>query len=162
MSRAVGTPVNQVRHTNVAVVRLKKKGKGFEIACYRNKVVSWRNKVETDLDEVLQIDNIFTNVNKGMLANSKDIGNCFDTDDKELEIKEILEKGELQVTDQERQAMQESMFRDVAAIVADKCMNPENNRAYTVSMIQSAMKQIHYGVNSPRAPSRKLWMLSRS
>lgn len=147
MSRAVGTPVNQVRHTNVAIVRLKKKGKGFEIACYRNKVVSWRNKVETDLDEVLQIDNIFTNVNKGMLANSKDIGNCFDTDEKELVIKEILEKGELQVTDQERQAMQESIFRDIAVIVADKCMNPENNRAYTVSMIQSAMKQIHYGVN---------------
>jgi ribosome maturation protein SDO1 len=147
MSRAVGTPVNQVRHTNVAIVRLKKKGKHFEIACYRNKVVSWRNKVETDLDEVLQIDNIFTNVSKGMLANSKDIVNCFDTDDNKLVIKEILEKGELQVTDQERQAMQDSMFKDVAAIVAEKCMNPENNRAYTVSMIQSAMKQIHYGVN---------------
>ena len=53
----------------------------------------------------------------------------------------------MQVTDQERQAMQESMFRDVAAIIAEKCMNPENNRTYTVSMIQSAMKQIHYGVN---------------
>ena len=110
MSRAVGTPVNQVRHTNVAVVRLKKKGKLFEIACYRNKVLSWRSKVETDLDEVLQIDNIFTNVSKGMLANSKDVLSCFHTDKKELVIKEILEKGELQVTDQERQALQESIL----------------------------------------------------
>jgi len=32
------TPVNQVRLTNVAYVRLNKRGKRFEIACYRNKV----------------------------------------------------------------------------------------------------------------------------
>ena len=147
MSQRVGTPVNQVRHTNVATVRIKKKGKPFEVACYRNKVLSWRSKMETDLDEVLQIDNVFSNVSKGKLANSKDILACFDTNDNKLVIKEILEKGELQITDQERHAMQESTFRDVAAIVADKCINPENNRPYTVGMIKNAMKQIHYGVN---------------
>jgi ribosome maturation protein SDO1 len=32
------TPINQVRLTNVAYVRLNKCGKRFEIACYRNKV----------------------------------------------------------------------------------------------------------------------------
>lgn len=32
------TPINQVRLTNVAYVRLNKGGKRFEIACYRNKV----------------------------------------------------------------------------------------------------------------------------
>ena len=32
------TPVNQVRLTNVAYVRLNKHGKRYEIACYRNKV----------------------------------------------------------------------------------------------------------------------------
>ena len=33
----------QKRLTNVAVVRYKKKGKRFEIACYKNKVLNWRN-----------------------------------------------------------------------------------------------------------------------
>jgi ribosome maturation protein SDO1 len=33
----------QKRLTNVAVVRLKKAGRRFEIACYRNKVNDWRN-----------------------------------------------------------------------------------------------------------------------
>ena len=41
--------------TNIAVVRLKKGGKRFEIACYRNKVADWRSGVEKDLDEVLQV-----------------------------------------------------------------------------------------------------------
>ena len=43
------TPTNQKRLTNVAVVRLKKGGKRFEIACYPNKVTSWRNKVYVSL-----------------------------------------------------------------------------------------------------------------
>lgn len=35
----------QKRLTNIAVVRMKKHGKRFEIACYKNKVVNWRNGV---------------------------------------------------------------------------------------------------------------------
>jgi ribosome maturation protein SDO1 len=38
MSISGFTPVNQVRLTNVAYVRLNKSGHRFEIACYRNKV----------------------------------------------------------------------------------------------------------------------------
>jgi ribosome maturation protein SDO1 len=132
-SMSVFTPVNQVRLTNVATVRLQKKGKRFEIACYRNKVLSWRNKVETDLGEVLQIDSIFSNVSKGMLASAKDLLDVFGTSDHRLICREILDKGELQVSEQERGALHESIFRDIASIVADKTVNPETNRPYTVS-----------------------------
>eukprot|EP01035_Chromulina_nebulosa_P021026 gene21026-27249_t len=117
---AAFTPSAQLKLTNVAYVRLQKKGKRFEIACYRN---------------------------KGMLANAKDLTDAFGTTDKALVCKEILDKGELQVSEKERGALFESMMRDVATIVADKSINPENNRPYTVTMIQNAMKQIHYAVS---------------
>lgn len=35
----------QKRLTNVAVVRYKKMGKRFEVACYKNTVVNWRSGV---------------------------------------------------------------------------------------------------------------------
>jgi len=57
----------------VAVVKLKKQKKHFEIACYRNKVINWRNKQENDLNEVLQVRAIFKNVTKGEQANKKDL-----------------------------------------------------------------------------------------
>ena len=82
-----------------------------------------------------------------MLASQKDLKEYFDTSDARIACREILDKGELQVSEQERQALQDSTFRDVAAIIADKAVNPENNRPYTISMIQNAMKQIHYSVN---------------
>jgi ribosome maturation protein SDO1 len=33
------------RLTNVSIVRLRKGGKRFEVACYKNKVMEWRSNV---------------------------------------------------------------------------------------------------------------------
>ncbi len=33
----------------MAVVRLSRGGKRFEVACYKNKILNWRNGLETDL-----------------------------------------------------------------------------------------------------------------
>ena len=49
------TPQNVKLLTNVSVVRLKVGKKEFEIACYPNKVKDWRNKIETEIDSVLQV-----------------------------------------------------------------------------------------------------------
>ena len=93
MANRIQTPSNQIKLTNVAVVRLKKAGHRFEIACYKNKVVSWRNKVDTDLDDVLQSYSVFINVSKGQMAKKEDLIEVFGTDDQTkicLEVKKIL------------------------------------------------------------------------
>ena len=38
-----------------------------------------------------------------------------------------------QVSDKERQAQNEALFKEVATQVADKCVNPESKRPYPVS-----------------------------
>ncbi|XP_028400739.1 ribosome maturation protein SBDS-like [Dendronephthya gigantea] len=152
---SIFTPTNQVKLTNVAVVRLKRKGKRFEIACYKNKVMSWRNKVEKDLDEVLQTDSVFMNVSKGQVAKREDLIRAFGTDDQTKICIEILAKGELQVSEKERNNQLESMFRDIATIVADKCVNPETKRPYTVGIIERAMKDVHYSVITTRSTKQQ-------
>jgi ribosome maturation protein SDO1 len=78
---SIFTPSNQLKLTNVAVVKMKRGGKRFEIACYKNKVVSWRSKTETDIDEVLQTHTVFVNVSKGQVAKKEDIVKAFGTED---------------------------------------------------------------------------------
>jgi ribosome maturation protein SDO1 len=149
------TPTNQKRLTNVAVVRLKKGGKRFEIACYPNKVTSWRNKIETDIDEVLQTPLVFTNVSKGQGAKVDDLKAAFGTDDQKKICLEILSKGELQVSEKERSANLESTFRDIATVVADKCVNPDTNRPYTVTLIERAMKDAHVSIKPTRSTKQQ-------
>jgi len=140
------TPTNQIRLTNVAIVRQKKGGKRFEIACYKNKVVSWRKGAEKDLDEVVQTQQIFTNVSKGQFAKKEDLSKAYGTDDEQAIVIQILTKGELQVSDKERSQQLESMFRDIATLVSEKCVNPDTKRPYPVGVIESAMKEVHYSV----------------
>ena len=96
MSR-IKTPTNQKLLTNVAVVRMKKAGKRFEIACYKNKVLSWRQGTEKDIDEVLQSHTVFLNVSKGQVAKKDDLIKAFEKDDQTQICKDILAKGDLQV-----------------------------------------------------------------
>ncbi|CAF0798549.1 unnamed protein product [Brachionus calyciflorus] len=145
------TPSNRIQLTNVAVVRLKKSGHRFEIACYKNKVISWRNKVDTDLDDVLQSHSIFVNVSKGQVAKKEDLLAVFGTEDQTKICLEILEKGELQVSDKERHQQLDNLFKEIATTVADKCVNPATKRPYTVTLIEQAMKDAHFSVNPTKS-----------
>ncbi|KAJ6639860.1 Ribosome maturation protein SBDS [Pseudolycoriella hygida] len=149
------TPTNQIRLTNVAIVRLKKHGKRFELACYKNKVLSWRNNIEKDIDEVLQTHSVFVNVSKGELAKNNDLEAAFGTTKVEVIIREILEKGELQVSEKERNSQLDSMFKDIATNITDKCVNPESNRPYPVSIIEKAMKDIHFSVKTNKSAKQQ-------
>ena len=83
MSR-IKTPTNQKILTNVAIVRTKKTGKRFEIACYKNKVLSWRQGIEKDIDEVLQSHTVFLNVSKGQVAKKEDLVKAFESSDSDF------------------------------------------------------------------------------
>lgn len=143
MSRQINQPSGQIKLTNVSLVRLKKGKKRFEIACYKNKVLEWRSGIETDLDNVLQIPNVFLNVSKGQTAPKEDLEKAFGkgkpTDDIILE---ILKKGELQVGEKERAAQLERVHNEVISIVASKLVDPRTKRVYTFGLIEKALDML--------------------
>ncbi|KAF8167873.1 SBDS protein C-terminal domain-containing protein [Crassisporium funariophilum] len=139
-------PSNQIKLTNVSIVRLKKGGKRFEIACYKNKVQEWRTGVETSLDDVMQINNVFMNVSKGEVAKSGDLQKAFGKIDISNIVKEILNKGEVQVGEKERDHDLTSLRKEIATLVAEKCVDPSNQRPYPVGMIEKAMAEAGFSV----------------
>ncbi|KXX75991.1 Ribosome maturation protein sdo1 [Madurella mycetomatis] len=136
-------PSNQIKLTNVSLVRLKKGKKRFEIACYKNKVLEWRSGIETDLDNVLQIPSVFLNVSKGQTAPSAELAKAFGKDVSVDDIiLEILKKGELQVGEKERTAQLERVHNEVISIVASKLVDPRTKRVYTPGMIEKALDML--------------------
>ncbi|KXN89806.1 Ribosome maturation protein sdo1 [Leucoagaricus sp. SymC.cos] len=142
----INQPSNQIKLTNVSIVRLKKGGKRFEIACYKNKVQEWRNGVEKNLDDVLQISNVFINVSKGEIAKSNDLSKAFGTADVDKVVSEILKKGEVQVGEKEREHDLTSLRKEIATLVAEKCVDPATQTPYPVGMIEKAMAEAGFSV----------------
>lgn len=155
----INQPSNQIKLTNVSLVRMKKGWsyhrpnietnvdevlgkKRYEIACYKNKVLEWRSGVEKDLDNVLQIPNVFINVSKGAVAPHADLQKSFGKVPLDDVILEILNKGELQVGEKERHAELDRIHNEVMDIVAGKLVDPRSKRVYTTGMITKALDQL--------------------
>lgn len=116
------------------------------------------------MSEVLQIERVFTNVGKGKTASTEELKKSFgDGFEESKVIEEILKKGDLQVGEKERQHGLEDQRKEIATIVAEKCVDPDTNRPHTVSMIEKAMAEVHFNANPKknsksqvRAPSFSL------
>ncbi|KAI5448900.1 hypothetical protein NCC49_006038 [Naganishia albida] len=147
----INQPSASIKLTNVSVVRIKKGGKRFEIACYKNKVGEYRSGIEKDVDEVLQIANVFTNVSKGQVAKTSDLQAAFGTSSIPEIVSTILLKGELQVGEKERNHALGNLWKEVAGLVADKVVDPGTKRPYSVSMVEKAMQEVHFNVRGDKS-----------
>lgn len=155
MKSQLALPTGIKKLTNIAVVRLKKAGVRFEIACYKNTVVAWRDKFERDIDNVLQTTQVYNNVSKGIFAKEEDLLKAFGTTDEAKICALILEAGELQVSEKERKQNFENIFRDAVTVLVDKCVNPETNRPYPPGMIERALKEIHFSVDPMKSAKQQ-------
>eukprot|EP00929_Paragymnodinium_shiwhaense_P094970 TRINITY_DN55898_c0_g1_i1.p1 TRINITY_DN55898_c0_g1~~TRINITY_DN55898_c0_g1_i1.p1 ORF type:complete len:390 (-),score=120.41 TRINITY_DN55898_c0_g1_i1:45-1214(-) len=152
---SIKQPQGQKRLTNIATVRLKACGKRFEIACFKNKVLNWREGIEKDISEVLQTETIFENVSKGIEANKKDLQKAFNTKD-ELEIcKKILKNGELQVSDKEREVHLEGLLRDIVQIVVEKCVHTQTGRQHSAIAVENALKAKGFSVQTEHSAKKQ-------
>lgn len=150
----INQPASQIKLTNVSMVKMKKGKKKFEIACYQNKVQDWRLKVEKDLDEVLQIHQVFTNVSKGQVASNEDLLTSFGLTDTDLIIQEILDKGEIQLNEKERHANIQQKTNEFLTIISTKCINPKSKKRYPPSMIQKVLNELKFHL-SPTKPTKQ-------
>ncbi|EZF29362.1 SBDS family rRNA metabolism protein [Trichophyton interdigitale MR816] len=136
-------PSNQIKFTNVSIVRLKKGKKRYELACYKNKLLEYRSGAETDLDNVLQIPTVFLSVSRGHTAPTAELAKSFGKDYKtEDVIQEILRKGEVQVGEKERRDILDRVEKEVLEIVSARLVDPVSKRVYTTGMIGKALDQL--------------------
>lgn len=78
------------------------------------------------------------------------------TSNKYFSFFQILEKGELQVSEKERSVQLESSFKDIATTVADMCVNPDTKRPYPVGIIEKALHDIHFSVKPNRSTKQQV------
>ncbi len=151
----VSQPVGQKRHTNIAVVSVRKKIEGkeykFEIACYPNKVLNQREGLEDDLSQVLQTETVFTNVSRGDIATNEDLITAFGTTNHLKVCKEIIKEGNLQVSTKEREYITESLHRDVVSMLTQMTMDATTGFPLTATQIQAALDDINYHISAKGA-----------
>lgn len=153
----INQPNTQIKLTNVSLVRMRKGKKRFEIACYQNKVHDFKSGVEKNIDDVLQIPQVFTNVSKGQVAAMEDLKTAFNTSNIDDIVLEILKKGEIQLNEKERGVQNEKLHNEILNIISAKCINPKSKKRYPPTLIDKALKELKFNfVNARSAKSKAL------
>lgn len=81
--------------------------------------------------EVLQIDKVFTSASHGDVASVKDLTHYFGKKTKEEIIKLILEKGELQLGEKERDVTINQNYLAIVKFIQEKCVHPISKRPFS-------------------------------
>lgn len=132
------------RQSGIAIVRLSKGNTKLEIACYKNKVLAYREGIETRMDEVIQTERVFINVATGEFASTADI--AFVIGKKKISEREavqyILDNGVLQVAQGERGAELEVLMKDICTVISQKCVNKVTKKPFPAAIIEQSLKAI--------------------
>ncbi len=129
------------------IARLETHGEVFEILVDEDAVQDVRSGKDIDLLEKMAIDTIFRDVRKGTRASEEKMMNIFETEDVLVVAKTILQKGEIQVTTEQRRKMTEDKRNQIINIIVRNAVNPQTGTPHPPQRIENAMKESKFNVD---------------
>lgn len=118
------------------IARLKSHGEKFEILVDPRIV-----NEEIPLEEVLAAEFIFTDAGTGDRASQESLTKVFETTDVFEIAKTIIEKGEIQLTTEQRKTMMEEKRKKIVQLIARNAVDPQTRKPHPPHRIENAMEQ---------------------
>ena len=129
------------------MVRYTHQGEKFEILVDPDKGLAYKNGERDDLTNVLMVDTIFTDANKGSKPTEAKLKDVFGTEDP-IEIAEIMfEKGVFQLTAQQRKSMTEQTLRKIIALISRNYVDPATKLPHPPLRIENALEEIKVNID---------------
>ncbi len=130
-----------VRLEDAVIARYEHSGHRFEILVDPNIIDDVKSgKVENVIDYMV-IDEIFKDAHKGDRASEELIKEVFGTTDVNEVAKEIIKKGQVQLTTEQRRKMLEEKKRRIIAEIARNAINPQTGAPHPPQRIELAMEE---------------------
>ena len=126
------------------IARLESYGEKFEILVEPDLAADFRNpdnEKEINIEDILAVEDIFKDSKKGDKASDESMKKVFDTTDVLEVAEQILQKGSIQITAEQRRQMQEDKRKQVISTIAREGINPQNGLPHPATRIENAMNE---------------------
>jgi ribosome maturation protein SDO1 len=123
------------------VGRYEVKGEVFEILIDPRIVKYLKEGKTVDVANHMAVEEIFKDARKGTKQSPEKLKEFFDTDDIGQVARAILQKGQVQLTTEQRHIMAETKRKQVAAIIARNAINPQTRTPHPLARIEAAMEE---------------------
>lgn len=128
------------------IARIKRLGKHFEILVNLEDALKFRKGKLPYIEA--EGDKIFKDSKKGEIPTKEDLKEAFGTTDPTEIAKKIVKDGEVQTTQEYRDAEQEKKFRQIIDFIAKNCFDPQTGRPHTTERIKNAIEQANINIKN--------------
>lgn len=134
--------------------RLESHGERFEVLVDPDAALEIkREEFEGDLEDVIAAEDVFEDASSGDRPPEEALKEVFGTTDPLEIIPEVIRRGEIQITAEQRREMQEEKRRKIINTIARNAINPqENNTPHPPDRIERALEQTDFRVD-PMEPA---------
>ena len=126
--------------------RVKKTGKNFEVLVDLDDALKFKKGLSAFIQAETEF--IFKDLKKGEKASESELKSAFGTTDVNEIVKKIVKEGEIQTTQDYRDAEQEKRFKQVVDFLVKNANDPQTGRPHTAERIKNALEQANVNIKN--------------
>ncbi len=133
------------------IARYEAKGHRFEVLVNPDLALKVKEGKEVNVNELLVGDIVYKDARKGLKASPEALREVFGTDDIEKVAVEIVRRGELQLTAEQRRAIIEAKKRRIINFISKNAVDPKTKLPIPPKRIELAMEQARVTIDPYRS-----------
>ena len=145
-----------VKLEEAVIARLSTHGTRFEVLVDPELALKLRLGNQVNIRDVLAVNDVFKDSKKGERASEEMLHKVFGSTDVFKAAEQIIHKGEIQVTTEQRRRMREERLKQVIALISKRAINPQTGAPHPPTRIEEAMKQARVHVDEFKDAAEQL------
>ena len=129
------------------IARLKMHGQDFEILVDCSSALALREGKDVDMHDILAAMQIFSDAKKGLTASENAMKQIFGTSDVNEVARQIIQKGEIQLTQEYRERLREEKRKQIIAIIHRNGVDPKTHLPHPPQRIENAFIEAKFHVD---------------
>jgi ribosome maturation protein SDO1 len=132
------------KYTNV---RLVIEGEHFEILVNPDAALNFKLGKQIEPSQVIITDEVFSDSNKGLRVGSEKLKKYLRTDDPSKAAIEVLRRGELQLTQEQRKRLLDEKRRSIVATISKNYVDPKTSLPHPPLRVEQAMQEARISID---------------
>ncbi|MGA1821613.1 MAG: ribosome assembly factor SBDS [Thermoplasmatota archaeon] len=133
---------------DAVIARLDRKGERFEILVEPELAYKFREgEGGVELADILAVEEVFKDAHRGDRATDEILNETFSTTEVMKIAAYIIEKGEIQLTTEQRKKMQTEKKKQVINLLARNCINPVTKTPHPPQRLEMALDEIKFNID---------------
>jgi ribosome maturation protein SDO1 len=122
-------------------------GERFEILVNPDTALSFKQGKNIEPSQVIVVDEVFSDSNKGLRVGVEKLKKHFDTEDEGQAALEVLRRGELNLTQEQRKKLTEEKRRAVVSIISKNFVDPKTMLPHPPMRIEQALQEARVAID---------------